>query len=735
MVVLKTTLLLACLAVSYSNTNSVHAPNHPLQDSTETTAPAALVADAPAAKDVQGIHLLLDNDLDTTTPKNPVILLSKPRNWKDFEALCSALGEKLAPWDTPGLQKLLDTTPVAADEVKRVNLYWVSNPNGNSKCTAFDRKSGRTYQLSCSTKLPALCTNSLPRTQVGVTMDKSKQIKVITPKAGTWQGYRDRNQFRFLGIPYAEPPLGKLRFQAPQRLNPRKYGGKKVNDATNYGFVCTQLPFNGSPASSPEETKATLGNYESEDCLFLNVFTPALKANRARGLPVMVYVHGGSYTSFASSSPIFEPGNVVSRAGVVVVNLNYRLSTFGQFENTPEIPRSKAPGNLSTRDHIAALQWIRDNIVAFGGDPNQVTIFGESAGAWSMRALLSAPSAFGLYKNVIAQSDLIGLPFSSPKYSSDLSKLVMQNLGCKSSDIACARNVTANELVTAQLKAMDTFIKKPENNWVLPAAIFRPTVDKSLIPGDFAELLRTGKYNKKANIMWGYTKDEGHLFVPAALPDPVPLANLDKDLERLIPNPRTRILIKSPYYEINNMTDSVRRAFGDGMTDYYWACPIQNMGRAAAEKGSNLYTFRFDTGISPSDPFGIPPTRLCRNRVCHADDIVPTFGTGDIANNPQAGEEARLSRQVIDRFTTFAKTGNPNPSKKAANLGPASWNSDVTDVQWPKYDKTNPVFALSAFNSTVIRNGDAKICGWLSKNTQYDFQVHGPSGKFVPLFK
>ncbi|KAF9120565.1 hypothetical protein BGW39_011271 [Mortierella sp. 14UC] len=720
---------MACFAVSSSfNPNSIHPATTPLQNPTEITPSSALVADAPSAKELQGVHLLLDNDLDSVTPKDPAILLSKPRNLKDFEALCSALGESL--------QKLLDTTPVAADEIKRVNRFWVSNPDGgNHECSAFDRKLGRTLQHSCSAKLPALCTSSLSQTQVGVIMDKSKLIKIITPKAGTWQGYRDRNQFRFLGIPYAEPPLGKLRFQAPQRLNPRKYGDKKVNDATKYGFVCMQLPFNGAAAWSPEEIKANLGNYESEDCLFLNVFTPALKANRAKGLPVMVYVHGGSYTSFASSLPIYEPGNLVSRAGVVVVNLNYCMSTFGQFENMSEIPRSKAPGNLSTRDHIAALQWVRDNIVAFEGDPSQVTISGGSAGAWSVRALLSAPSAFGLYKNVIAQSDFKGLPFSSPKYSSELPKLVMQNLGCKSSDIACAQSKPADQLVAAELKAMDTFMKKPENNWVLPAAIFRPTVDKSLIPGDFADLLKTGKYNKKANIMWGYTKDEAFTFVPTALPDPVPLENLDKNFEKLIPNPRTRVLIKSPYYEIDNSTDSVRQAYSEGMTDYYWTCPNQNMGRAAAAKRSNLYTFRFDTGTDPYAPIGIPPTPLCRGRSCHGNDIVLLFGTGDIANNPQSGEQSHFSRQVIGRFTTFAKTGDPSPSKKVVNLGPASWNPDVTGVQWPKYDKTNPVFALKASNSTVIRNGDAKRCGWLSKNTQYDFQVHGPSGKFVPLVK
>ncbi|KAF9120566.1 hypothetical protein BGW39_011272 [Mortierella sp. 14UC] len=143
------------------------------------------------------------------------------------------------------------------------------------------------------------------------------------------------------------------------RLNPSKYGGaNKVNEANEFGNVCTQLPSNtqnGQP-TTPGQSEALLGAKESEDCLYLNVFTPALKANRAKGLSVMVYVHGGRFTSLSSSVPIFEPGNVVSRGDVVVVSVNYRLNTFGLFENTSKIPRSRAPGNLATRDQIAALR-------------------------------------------------------------------------------------------------------------------------------------------------------------------------------------------------------------------------------------------------------------------------------------------------------------------------------------------------------------------------------------------
>jgi len=339
------------------------------------------------------------------------------------------------------IASLLRNSPVVQPDIKNPHLFWVSS-NGKSgqsqitsnknmvflvvaislkshspqtrihadasQCSALDRRSGAVSQLPCSTGLPALCKNTVSRTLISDN-DKSKQITGKTQRVGTYQGYRDQNSFRFLGIPYAQAPVNNLRFMAPKQwtLAYRKGGAGTAMDATRFGNVCHQITYGGKRATS--EDSAQIGGEQSEDCLFLNVFTPSLKANNSKGLPVMVYIHGGSYTFLSGSSPLFEPGNLVSRGGVVVVTLNYRLSIFGLFENVPEIPRSTAPGNLATRDQIMALTWVKENIGSFGGDPGKVTIFGQSAGAWSVRALLSAPSAFDLYHNAILQSDPIGL--------------------------------------------------------------------------------------------------------------------------------------------------------------------------------------------------------------------------------------------------------------------------------------------------------------------------------------
>ncbi|KAF9912015.1 hypothetical protein EC991_001462 [Linnemannia zychae] len=709
---------------------------------------SGLVNGAPSANDVAGVHLLLDNDVDTNTPKHPVIFLAKPRNYKESGDVCNTLGEDLLDSGNIDFVKdLLDTTSIAANDLKKVSRLWIKNSSSSSNsCTAFDRKSGHTLQLPCSTKLPALCPNSLPRTQIGdsIHTDRSKQIKVRTPDAGTWQGYRDRNQFRFLGIKYAQPPIGRRRFLSPEKMVVSKGDKNKVQDATKFGFVCMQDTYEGADKLNGTEALYTLGATESEDCLHLNVYTPSLRSERqsgsGKGLPVMVYVHGGSFTSFSGSSPVYEPGNLVSRGGVVVVTLNYRLGIFGFFENPPAIPRSKAAGNLAIRDQIMALQWVQDNIVAFGGDPDLVTIFGESAGGFSMRALLSVPEAFGLYKNVISQSDLLGVPFSSPKIAKAIGGGLLKYLGCSPSDLSCAQSKTAAQIQTAEQNATTDVVQTPGNEWLMTAGgTYRPSIDGSFFPGDFAELVRTGNYNRKANILWGSTRDEAAAFIPIVFPQPIPLDQKDQALATYLVEDRAKVLFTSPSYALNESDpDTIRSELSRAITDLLWTCGTQRMSRGTAAQGSKVYTYRFDHGRDIYATFGQPFPPFCRGRICHADDIIPSFGSGDIHQDiVQTGDDARFARQIIDRFTTFAKTGNPNPPKHRAGtfLGPASQNKDVTDVTWPAYDRSSDkVLAFELENSSVEVGKDTDRCRWIEEHVKYDYQVHSPNGKFVPIF-
>ncbi|KAF9357711.1 hypothetical protein BGX26_003230 [Mortierella sp. AD094] len=683
---------------------------------------------APSANDLGGVHLLLENDVDSNTPKYPVILLSKSRTYNDSQEACTSLRESLVAPTFGNLTSLLNNTPVAQEELQGSTFLWTNSDNNNSStCFAFNRSSGQTQQRPCNESLPSLCSNSVPRYMVNHA-NTTSQIKVNTTHFGVWQGYRDQNQFRFLGIPYAEPPVGNLRFLKPVAPNASKFvGGNKVNNATQFGNVCSQLNYGGQEIP-PDLEPTILGASSSEDCLYLNVFTPTLKADSStKGLPVMVYVHGGSFTSYSGSTPVYEPGNLVSRAGVVVVTLNYRMSVFGLFLDTPDISGSIAPGNLASRDQIQALTWVQQNIASFGGDPDQVTIFGESAGAWSMRALLSIPSAFVLYHNVISQSDLMGLPFSSQKYSSDLTSLTMKSLGCNSTDLACAQNKTASDLHTAQISGINEFLNMTQYYWVPFGAVYMPTADGSFLPDDFSELIKSGRYNTKANILWGFMHDEGFSSITDDYPDPISINDFINSLVGEWRDSHVRSLLNSPYYKLNNSDpDTLRVEMASAMTDFYFGCPLLKMSQGVIGKSSSIYAYRMNYGRSIDTAFGGNLSSLCVNRACHSDDNIPTFGSGDVIPGVnQTGDDARFSRQIIDRWSTFAKTGNPNPTKSLTGL--ASLNPDVMNVAWPLYDNTtNPLFEITLQNSSASHNADSARCKWIEDNVQYDYQRHPP---------
>ncbi|KAF9416923.1 hypothetical protein BGZ94_010080, partial [Podila epigama] len=424
----------------------------------------------------------------------------------------------------------------------------------------------------------------------------------------------------------------------------------------------------------------------------------------------------------------------------------YRLSIFGLFENQPDISKSEAPGNLPTRDQIAALQWVQQNIASFGGDPRQVTIFGESAGAWSLRALLSAPSAFGLYKNVISSSDLLGLPFSSPQLASEISRRTLLHMDCSDKDIVCARNKTVEQVNEAQMKALGEVFSLEEYNWMISPAIYRPTVDGNLIPAGFDELVKNGQYNKKANIMWGSTKNEFDMFLPEIWPEPIPISNATEALGK-VHGDRERYtkMMTSPYYKYNESdSDTVRTRVAQGLSDLYWTCPIQTLSRQVA-KNSKLYTFRFNHGKSFTEALGYPVAPFCAGKVCHADDLAPTFGSGDVIEGVNyTSSDARFSRQIIDRFSTFARTNRPNP-RWGRRGGPAGFNEDMTKPSWREYrTNRNDIMEFGATGGQMSRNVDKARCDWLEKNVKYDYQVHGPgkdekkrptpTGTYTPVY-
>ncbi|KAF9087736.1 hypothetical protein BGX29_000685 [Mortierella sp. GBA35] len=302
------------------------------------------------------------------------------------------------------------------------------------------------HKAGCNTRLPALCSN---------TNTKGSTITVQT-RLGRLTGLRDNHGFRFNGIRYAQPPTGKRRFAAPVPIT--KHWSKAV-DATQFGSKYPQ-PSGGS-----------------DDCLFLNVFTPKLDTGKTGLLPVMFYIHGGSFINGAGSDPSFDGANMASRGQVIVVTINYCLGVFGFFERIDAgISRSVLPGNQGIRDQLLALKWVQDNIASFGGDRRLVTAFGESASGHSIRALLSMPKAAkGLFRAAISQSDPLDIPFNAAMSASQVvSGGIMKLLGCKDKDLNCMRFKTTTEIIKAQTAIVSQAIAlAPEESFM---ELIKPTV-------------------------------------------------------------------------------------------------------------------------------------------------------------------------------------------------------------------------------------------------------------------
>jgi len=301
----------------------------------------------------------------------------------------------------------------------------------------------------------------------------------VNTSEGPVEGVSKNGVTQFLGIPYAKPPVGDLRWMPPQPA--AKW--MAVRDAMKFGPTCAQVttlgPFAGPPNSN-------------EDCLYLNVFTPDLKGK----LPVLVWIHGGGYFDGASND--YDPTKLVTKGRLVVVTLNYRLNLFG-FLAHPALDAEGHPGgNYGILDMQAALKWVQRNIAAFGGDPNNVTLGGQSAGAGATTANVLSPGAKGLFHRAIFQSGGY-TPFVPKSIAEEKGKKFAAAAGCDSGDIAkCLRALPAAKIEALAGTASET-----------GPFITNPMVDGTVIPQQEIDLIRAGAFNKMP-IMMGTTHDEGN---------------------------------------------------------------------------------------------------------------------------------------------------------------------------------------------------------------------------------
>jgi para-nitrobenzyl esterase len=426
------------------------------------------------------------------------------------------------------------------------------------------------------------------------------------------EGYRT-----FQAIPYAAPPVAELRWRSPQP--PRRWS--QPRDATKPSGACAQTNGGGSYATN-------------EDCLYLNVTTPARRGERK---PVMVWLHGGGNSYLSADG--FDAHRLAVGADVVVVTTNFRLGVFG-FLGHPGLPDSGAYG---LEDQQAALRWVRRNAASFGGDPSNVTLFGESGGSWDVCAQLTSPGSAGLFQRAIMQSGgcsmswpANGVVYGKPAAAQFVSRsqaeadgvALATAHGC--ADAECLRRLPAAELLTVDNGPAPTVY----GNRVLP---LRPN-----------QALAEGKFHH-VPVISGNTRDEGRLtaaFSATPSTEDEYRATLDEAFGDRAP------LVAQEY----PVTDSAGVAWGAVLTDHVWVCPQLGDDRNIARR-TPVYAYSFADRNAPTGFFPFPPG--IPGGAFHSSELAYLF---DVAAFPVTftPEQRKLADQLIGYWGRFAATGNPN---------------------------------------------------------------------------
>jgi para-nitrobenzyl esterase len=446
----------------------------------------------------------------------------------------------------------------------------------------------------------------------------------------------------FKGIPFAAPPVGDLRWREPMPVKP--WTG--VRDATAFSARCMQS-----------------GENVSEDCLYLNVWTQEWPSKSRK--PVMLWIHGGGNFAGSSSEPNFD-GESLARRGVVLVSANYRMGAFG-FLAHPELTAESAhhsSGNYGLLDQVAAMKWVRDNIARFGGDPANVTIFGESAGSLDINVLTTSPLAKGLYARLIGESGPVVAP---PTLAEGEKKGLSVGAGLKAGSLKELRAISAEQLQKATgqgLQFLGPLLGVVVDGWAVPRAPF--------------QVYRAGQEHKVDLLLGSNARELSRPFFPVAgLKEGIeaefgPLAPKAKEIYGLTGKP----LATDPVY-------------GDAMaqwaTDSQFRCGTVTQLVWHAKAGNRTYQFEFSR---------VPSGREAQG-AAHGSEIPYVFGTlaaaGRVANAPKYdATDAAVSDTMQQYWTNFAKSGDPNGGSLP---------------KWPKFDATARAYMDLTAQGPVAREG------------------------------
>jgi para-nitrobenzyl esterase len=426
----------------------------------------------------------------------------------------------------------------------------------------------------------------------------------------------------FLGLPYAAPPVGDLRWKAPEP--PAKWKGAR--DATKFGAHCAQ--------GRVFDDMIFQDSGPSEDCLSLNVYSPADAKDQSK-LPVMFWIHGGGYSGGGSSEPRHN-GDFLPLKGVVLVTVNYRLGVFG-FLVTDELAKegNGAAGNYGLLDMVAALHWVNANIKNFGGDPGNVTIFGESAGSFAVSTLMASPLAQGLFQKAIGESGAafpggLALGGDTVAERAKADGAWMESIGAKS--LKDLRAMSTDQLLEAAKK------KTPGG--------FPPVVDGRLLTEPVPDTYAAGK-QAHVPLLAGWNADEGSFVAMRGMTATQWNAMADGLFKE-----RSAAFLK--LYPADSDTESLRSAIDYG-SDNFIALGTWKWLEAQKKTGdAPVYRYHFELAATPSKYH--PGTFAF-----HSDDIEYVFGTLDTRPGwTVRPEDRKLSDEMMSYWTNFARSGDPN---------------------------------------------------------------------------
>lgn len=446
--------------------------------------------------------------------------------------------------------------------------------------------------------------------------------------------------YSYLGIPYAETTSGQNRWRPPV---PHKEW-KGVLKATAFGDSCPQSYF------------FDFKNPESEDCLKINVWTPEVNPKNPRA--VMVFIYGGYFLRGFSGDPLYDASFISAAGDVVVVTFNYRLGALGFLAGIKDKKAGEEiNGNFGLQDQILALKWVRDNIESFGGDPDKVTVFGESSGAMSVAIHLTAsPESEQLFRAAILESDPFGIPYKTLNASQTLAHSFAKRLGCRGDDISCLREKSFAEVVEAQKPRGEMF--KIALHGMVDMVLWSPVIDGKIFIAQPIDVIRKHKITKP--VILGTNKNEALIFVELSKKKMNIKSLSDLDYHLLVDLIfRDHELVDEIYKRHPSEGRDNTRNASKLLTEYLFLCPNFFMARNSSPDKTWVYLFDH---VSSFDIWADSGIVSCPDAVCHGDELPFVFGTAEMVGFDFTGEESQLSGTMLQYWTNFAKNLNPNGS-------------------------------------------------------------------------